>query len=86
MFNTAPELPWPRPCHQKLCFNFFNINILDRMVQTGSKADGTFSSDVCGEGDICEDRMGGLKRGETIVKRHLAYQGSDVTEKLTKGK
>lgn len=56
------------------------------MVQTGSKTDGTFSSNVSGEGDICEDGMGGLKRGETIVKRHLAHQENYVTEKLTKGK
>lgn len=55
------------------------------VVQTGrSKADGTFSNDVSGGSGICEDGMGGFKRGETIVKRHLARQGNDVTEKLTK--
>lgn len=57
-----------------------------RMVQTGSKADGTFSSDVSGGGDTCEDGIGGLMRGVTLVRRHLACQGNDVTEKLTKCK
>lgn len=59
---------------------------LVRAVQTGSKADGSFSSDVSRGGDICEGGMCGLMRVETIVKRHLAQQGNDVTEELTKCK
>lgn len=56
------------------------------MVQTGSKTDGTFSSDVSRGSDIYEDGMGGLMGGETIVRRHVAHQGNDVTEKMTKYK
>lgn len=56
------------------------------MVQTGSKTDETFSSDVSRGSDIYEDGMGGLMGGETIVRRHVAHQGNDVTEKLTKYK
>ena len=43
-----------------------------RVVQTGSKADGTFPGDASGGGDICEDGMGGLMREETIVRKHLS--------------
>lgn len=43
-----------------------------RVVQTRSKADGTFPSDASGGGDVCEPGRLGLMREETIVRKHLS--------------
>lgn len=41
------------------------------VVQTTSKADGTFPSDASGGGGVREPRRLGLMREETIVRKHL---------------
>lgn len=62
------------------------MSALSGRCRQAAKLMGTFSSDVSRRGDIYEDGMGGLMGGETIVRRHVAHQGNDVTEKLTKYK